>query len=54
MRYPEYPEPIGVFRCIDRPTYEVQMKEQLEGAAAKRGTGDLNQLFHSGETWTVS
>ena len=54
MRHPEFPEPIGVFRDVDAPKYDVELNKQLEAARAKKGPGDLNALFHSGETWTVA
>lgn len=53
MRQPDFPEPIGVFRAVDRPKYDEELNNQLEAAVAKKGPGDLNKLFHSGETWTV-
>ncbi len=53
MRYPEYPEPIGVFREVDRPQYEVEMERQIENAIEQQGPGDLEKLFRSGDTWTV-
>jgi 2-oxoglutarate ferredoxin oxidoreductase subunit beta len=54
MRQPDFPEPIGVFRAVDRPKYDVRLNNQIEDAIAKKGPGDLNELFNSGETWTVS
>ena len=54
MHHPEYPVPIGVFRSVERPTYEKQVGEQIEAIQASKGVGDLQQLFKSGETWTVS
>jgi 2-oxoglutarate ferredoxin oxidoreductase subunit beta len=53
MRFPEFPEPIGVFRAVDRPRYDHEMNRQIDAAREKNGSGDLNKLFHSGETWTV-
>ena len=53
MRYPEFPEPIGVFRAVDRPLYDVRMNEQIDEAVTKRGKGELEGLFNSGDTWTV-
>jgi hypothetical protein len=32
----------------------VELNHQIEATRAKRGPGDLNALFHSGETWTVA
>ena len=54
MRHPEFPEPIGVFRSVPAPVYDVELNRQIDQAKEKRGPGDLNALFQSGETWTVS
>jgi 2-oxoglutarate ferredoxin oxidoreductase subunit beta len=54
MRQPHFPEPIGVFRAVDCPMYDERMTMQIEEAVAKKGPGDLNKLYNSGETWTVS
>ena len=54
MRYPEFPEPIGVFRAIDAPKYEVELNEQIKQAREKKGEGELDALFNAGDTWTVS
>jgi 2-oxoglutarate ferredoxin oxidoreductase subunit beta len=45
--------PVGVFRNVTRPVYDELMAEQLAAATEKRGPGDLAQLLHSGETWTI-
>lgn len=54
MRHPEFPEPIGVFRAVQRPIYDVELNKQVAEARAKRGEGDLNKLYSSGECWTVT
>ena len=54
MRYPEFPEPIGVFRAVDMPRYDELINDQVEEARKQRGDGDLEKLFHTGETWDVS
>ena len=46
--------PVGVFRNIVRPVYDELMAQQLETAVESRGAGDLAELLHSGETWTIS
>jgi 2-oxoglutarate ferredoxin oxidoreductase subunit beta len=46
--------PVGIFRNIERPVYDDLMAEQLQVAEENRGTGDLAELLHSGETWVVS
>lgn len=53
MNYPDYPVPVGVFRCVERPTYEEQMDRQIEEARKTSGEGDLEKLLNSGDTWTV-
>ena len=53
MRWPEMPEPMGVFRDIEKPTYDAAVTQQLDDAKAKSGTGDLEALFNSGDTWEV-
>jgi 2-oxoglutarate/2-oxoacid ferredoxin oxidoreductase subunit beta len=54
MRTPEFPEPIGVFRCVEAPRYEDEMEKQLQAATAKLGPGSIDKLLNSGDTWTVS
>jgi 2-oxoglutarate ferredoxin oxidoreductase subunit beta len=53
MRYPEFPEPVGVFRDVDRPRYEQLLSEQIASAKQQMGPGDLQKLFTGGDTWTV-
>ncbi|MCP4096424.1 MAG: 2-oxoacid:ferredoxin oxidoreductase subunit beta [Planctomycetaceae bacterium] len=53
MRHPEFPEPIGVFRDVDRPTYDDMINSQVEEAVSEKGAGELQNLFHSGDTWQV-
>jgi 2-oxoglutarate ferredoxin oxidoreductase subunit beta len=44
--------PMGVFRSATRPTYDAQMKAQLETAAAA-DTADLGGLLRGNDTWSV-
>ena len=53
MEHPDFPVPLGVFRHIDRPTYEEQVIAQGKLAVAERGKGDLEKLYHSADTWVV-
>jgi 2-oxoglutarate ferredoxin oxidoreductase subunit beta len=53
MRQPEFPEPIGVFRDVVTETFEEAVLGQITQAVQQRGKGDLNKLFHSGDTWKV-
>ncbi len=54
LQRPEFPLPVGVFRAVDSPSYEVMLNAQIEQARAKRGPGDLAALLASGDTWTVA
>ncbi len=54
MRRPDFPEPIGVFRDIQRETFDEAMRYQVQAAVEKRGRGDLQKLFSSGDTWKVA
>ena len=51
---PTTPTPVGVFRAIDRPSYEGEMQRQLVDASAKGGAADLDGLLRSAPTWSVS
>lgn len=53
MRHPEFPEPMGIFRCVDRPVYDEEVQKQVDSAIEQKGEGDLESLFNSGDTWTV-
>ncbi|HVX13128.1 MAG TPA: 2-oxoacid:ferredoxin oxidoreductase subunit beta [Pirellulales bacterium] len=53
MRHPEFPEPIGVFRQVDRPKYDELINSQIAEARQSKGEGDLQKLYTSGDTWTV-
>ena len=54
MHYPQFPEPMGVFRCVERPTYEDMMLRQIRDAIATKGPGKLEDLYDDGETWVVN
>ncbi|MEV6969959.1 2-oxoacid:ferredoxin oxidoreductase subunit beta [Hamadaea sp. NPDC051192] len=48
--------PIGVFRSVDRPTYDEVVVEQVSAAQAKaEGTPEdqLSALLNAGDTWTI-
>jgi 2-oxoglutarate ferredoxin oxidoreductase subunit beta len=54
MRWPHMPEPMGVLRCVEKPTYDEAVDQQLAAVLAKSGPGNLEDLFHSGDTWQVT
>ncbi len=45
--------PMGIFRDVDRPTYEAGMAAQIDTAIAHQGHGDLADLLAGRDTWTV-
>jgi 2-oxoglutarate ferredoxin oxidoreductase subunit beta len=52
--------PIGIFRQVERPTYDDQAREQVTAAVAEAGNGDaadrsarLASLIGGGDTWTI-
>lgn len=49
--------PMGIFRDVERPTYDDAVREQVDGAVATaRGpatNADLRELLHGRDTWTV-
>jgi 2-oxoglutarate ferredoxin oxidoreductase subunit beta len=53
MRHPQFPEPVGVFRAIEKPTYDEAVNGQISAAVARQGEGNLDELFNSGDTWVV-
>ena len=54
MRYPEFPEPLGIFRDVEAPVYDEQVEQQLQSIMKSQGPGDLDKLYNSGgDTWVV-
>ena len=45
--------PMGVFRRVQKPSYEAMMAEQLDQARLS-GPGDLDALLSGGDTWEVT
>jgi 2-oxoglutarate ferredoxin oxidoreductase subunit beta len=53
MRYPDFPEPLGVFRAVEQERYVNLVRKQIGEAVAKRGAGNIQSLISGTETWTV-
>lgn len=53
LQRPDFPLPVGVFRAVEKPTYEAMLQDQVDSATAERGVGDLSALLHSGDTWRI-
>ena len=45
--------PIGVFRDIQRPSYDRLVREQVAQVKKRQGAGDLQDLITGNDTWTV-
>ena len=52
MDYPEFPVPLGIFRQVERETYDGLVAEQVE-VAKDRAEPDLEALIAGPETWSV-
>jgi len=52
----DFPLPTGMFRQVERPSYETSMDAQVAAAEAKAGgeKPSLDDLFNQGDTWTIS
>jgi 2-oxoglutarate ferredoxin oxidoreductase subunit beta len=53
MEQPDFPQPVGIFRAVERPSYEELMEQQIESAIEKSGPGNLEKLINSGDMWVV-
>lgn len=53
MVHPRFPECVGVFRCVQRPTYDDLLNKQIEDVIRAKGRGKLEELFASDDTWVV-
>jgi 2-oxoglutarate ferredoxin oxidoreductase subunit beta len=53
MTQPDFPQPVGIFRDVERPTYEEGVNAQIERAVAKQGRGQLEKLINGGDVWVV-
>jgi 2-oxoglutarate ferredoxin oxidoreductase subunit beta len=53
MEQPDFPQPVGIFRAVERPSYDQMLVDQIDSAIAKSGPGNLEKLIYSGDMWTV-
>ncbi len=53
MIYPELPECVGVFRCVERPTYGDLLDGQISEAIQSEGPGDIDSLFAGEDCWVI-
>jgi 2-oxoglutarate ferredoxin oxidoreductase subunit beta len=52
MGPPDFPTPVGVFRCVDKPVYDQSLMAQVEAARAGDPPG-LDELYRQAESWTI-
>ncbi|NUN94986.1 MAG: CBS domain-containing protein [Candidatus Omnitrophica bacterium] len=53
MHYPDFPVPVGVFRCVEKKEYSHLLNDQIEEVVRKEGPGNLEDLLTGSETWVV-
>jgi 2-oxoglutarate ferredoxin oxidoreductase subunit beta len=53
MEQPDFPQPVGIFRSITRPSYDQLLVDQIDSAIATSGPGSLDKLINTGDMWTV-
>jgi 2-oxoglutarate ferredoxin oxidoreductase subunit beta len=53
LAHPEFPESVGVFRCVTRPTHDELVERQLAETISRRGRGTLDELFEADDVWEV-
>jgi 2-oxoglutarate ferredoxin oxidoreductase subunit beta len=53
MVYPRFPECIGVFRAVERPTFDELVNKQIADAQKAKGKGKIDDLFTSDDVWVV-
>ncbi|MCE9562091.1 MAG: 2-oxoacid:ferredoxin oxidoreductase subunit beta [Planctomycetes bacterium] len=49
-----FPEPVGVYRNVRKPTYEEMLDGRIGDAIAKKGKGKIEDLFKAEDVWTVT
>ena len=50
---PEFPTPLGVLRAVEQPVFEQSVGAQIQNQIDRQGTGSLEQLLNTGDTWKV-
>ena len=49
----DFPNPIGVFYCVDEPVYDAMLDEQIEFAIKNKGNGNIQALIDGADNWVV-
>src|SRR5205823_547819 len=53
MVHPKFPECVGIFRAVERDTYDQLVNKQIEDVQKTKGAGKLEDLFASDDVWVV-
>ena len=53
MVWPRFPECVGVYRAVERPTYDDLVNKQIEDVIKAKGRGKLEELYCNDDTWVV-
>jgi 2-oxoglutarate ferredoxin oxidoreductase subunit beta len=53
MKYPDFPVALGVIRDVKDMTYDDNVRDQVIDVKKKSKIHSVEELLHSGETWTV-
>jgi len=53
LSYPDFPVPIGIFRSVSDPLYEIEMEKQINQEKTSQ-EASLEALLRSGKTWVLS
>jgi len=53
LKSPDFPTAIGVLYCEPGPTYDDEVKKQLEAEIDGKSDADFNEILTSGSTWAV-
>jgi 2-oxoglutarate ferredoxin oxidoreductase subunit beta len=53
LHHPDAPVPVGVFKAVERPTYDELMHGQIAQAKQASGEPNLEKLVRGPKTWTV-
>ena len=53
MSHPDFPEPVGVFYCVEDECYEDMLEKQIQDAIKAKGEGTITKLLNTGDTYEV-
>jgi 2-oxoglutarate ferredoxin oxidoreductase subunit beta len=53
LRHPEFPTPTGVFKCIERPSYDSLLHAQIDDAKERKSDSSVQSLIEDAHVWTV-